>query len=207
MGWTGIPLSNIGGKATTANLKKYFEEQFEVEKHFSLKYFAKKGNALYMAIERKMDSSTVVYAQIVKIAVEDGWFEYKEFTEFSGPFFYDAPAKLLKMLSPTDDETALSWRKECKEKAEQLLKKKIVHGSIIQVKESEWDRLPEGYGSECKGKLIAIKVVPSILETRKVTAYVPFNEQKTLKDVKVSDGTTLSGFQSKIDYRVEGKLI
>ena len=42
-------------------------------------------------------------------------FSYKDMTEFMGPCYYDCPIGILKSLSPTNDEYALSWREKCKE--------------------------------------------------------------------------------------------
>ena len=55
--------------------------------------------------------------------------------ETVGPHYYDCPASILKLLSPTDNEWALEWRRKCEEqivKKKELNKiKKLGIGSII----------------------------------------------------------------------------
>ena len=46
-------------------------------------------------------------------------FAYKDMSESMGPCYYDCPLSILKLLSPTDNEYALSWRNKCKVRAEQ----------------------------------------------------------------------------------------
>ena len=64
-------------------------------------------------------------------------FGYKDMSEDCGPFYYDCPKSILKLLSPTTNECALKWRSACVEKAE---KKKnpnalgnLPIGAIIQL--------------------------------------------------------------------------
>lgn len=40
-------------------------------------------------------------------------FGYKDMDETSGPWFHNMPADLLRMLTPTDNDTANAWRDEC----------------------------------------------------------------------------------------------
>jgi hypothetical protein len=48
-------------------------------------------------------------------------FAYKDMDESMGPYNYDCPKGILDMLTPTENEYALEWRKKC---YEQLAKKK-----------------------------------------------------------------------------------
>lgn len=206
MGWTGIPLSNIGGKSTAGNLKKYFEQEIALDERFKMIHFSKKGNILYMGIERKDEDETAVYAEVIITHVEDGWFEYKELTEFSGPCYHDAPISLLKKLTPTTNEIALEWRESCVQKNEEKKQKRITNGSIILVDPSDWDRLPEGYCAKSDGKFVAKLVQESFFSKRKVTCYVPYSGQKELSEVDESKGSAIAGFKSKLNYTVVGQL-
>lgn len=47
------------------------------------------------------------------------WFAYKDMSESSVPCYYDCPKSILKLLSDTDDEWALEWRKVCYENIEE----------------------------------------------------------------------------------------
>ena len=64
-------------------------------------------------------------------------FAYKDMDETCGPYKYDCPKGILDLLSPTDNEYALEWRKQC---YESLAKKKsgnslskLPEGSVIKV--------------------------------------------------------------------------
>lgn len=55
-------------------------------------------------------------------------FGYKDMDETMGPYQYDCPERILKLLTPTDNEYALQWREKCwenirKRKAQPRLKK------------------------------------------------------------------------------------
>ena len=45
-------------------------------------------------------------------------FSYKDMDESVGPFQYDCPKNILDLLSPTDNEFALEWRRKCYERIE-----------------------------------------------------------------------------------------
>lgn len=40
-------------------------------------------------------------------------FGYKDIGESMGPYYYDCPERILKLLTPTSDPTANEWRQEC----------------------------------------------------------------------------------------------
>ena len=84
------------------------------------------GNILYFAI--KHIPSGTVYAEVVKTRIDNSIYNnliYKQMDETMQPYFYDAPASLIKKLTPTDSEQANEWRKICLETAE---KKKTERG-------------------------------------------------------------------------------
>lgn len=65
-------------------------------------------------------NSRRVFAVIIITAVQNKEyfnFSYKDMDETMEPFYYDCPESILKLLSPTDDEYALRWRKKCRELA------------------------------------------------------------------------------------------
>ena len=47
---------------------------------------------------------------------ENRWFGYKDMDETCGPYCYDCPISILKLLSETDNGFALQWREKCWEK-------------------------------------------------------------------------------------------
>ncbi len=49
-------------------------------------------------------------------------FYYKDMEETMGPGYYDCPKGILDLLTPTDSEYALEWRKKCRENIEKKKK-------------------------------------------------------------------------------------
>ena len=43
---------------------------------------------------------------------------YKDMEESEGPYYYNCPERILKLLTPTSNEYALRWRKKCWERIE-----------------------------------------------------------------------------------------
>lgn len=41
-------------------------------------------------------------------------FGYKDMTEHDGPYYHECPERILKLLTPTDNEYALKWRAACR---------------------------------------------------------------------------------------------
>ena len=46
------------------------------------------------------------------------WFGYKDMDETEGPGYYDCPAGILDLLSPTESVWANEWRQKCRERRE-----------------------------------------------------------------------------------------
>lgn len=67
----------------------------------------------YWAVEER--ESGDVSAFVVLTKRPRGEFGYKAIHETSGPFECNAPAKILNLLSETDNEYALEWRAKCRE--------------------------------------------------------------------------------------------
>ena len=64
-------------------------------------------------------------------------FAYKDMDETCGPYKYDCPKGILDMLTPTDNEYALEWRKACRDNITQKKNpngfNKLPVGTIIKV--------------------------------------------------------------------------
>lgn len=59
-------------------------------------------------------------------------FGYKVMDEASHPYYYDCPARILDLLTDTDNENALSWRATCREKLnKQASRPKLYSGAYI----------------------------------------------------------------------------
>lgn len=91
------------------------------------------GNAI---IENIPEEEQKITAFVVLTHVKDNrWFAYKDMSEYSGPYYYDCPNSILKLLPDTDDEIALEWRKKCRKRAEEKKNSisKLPIGTSIEV--------------------------------------------------------------------------
>jgi hypothetical protein len=80
------------------------------------------GSVYYAAVERtnNKENEKEIFAVVCLTSVDNNDyynFSYKEMGESEGPYAYDCPKSILKLLSPTDNEYALNWRNKCIEKA------------------------------------------------------------------------------------------
>ncbi len=124
---------------------------------------AYKMPAFYAAIERihKETGERVVWAAVIKITQlhsRDRYnFCYKDMDESMGPYYYDCPAKILDLLTPTDNEHANKWRAHCRENIEvaKERKKSLAPGVVLRYGDQRFtviDKLPHGHlkvRSEC----------------------------------------------------------
>lgn len=90
----------------------------EPGKQCEVVYAAKEGSTVYAAarVTNKENgiSNVIGIVVLTRIASEDYFnFGTKVIGESMGPCESRAPKKLIDMLSPTDDESALAWRERC----------------------------------------------------------------------------------------------
>lgn len=72
-------------------------------------------------------------------------FGYKDMEESMHPYYYDCPAGILKLLSPTDNASANEWRENCLQRAAQKKADKknpdslenLPIGTVIRVRDKE----------------------------------------------------------------------
>lgn len=76
------------------------------------------GSTVYLAVhhEDKSKGIDLVYGVVILTRYEDHEFMTKPIGEDSGPYSYDCPRRILKLLSPTDNEYALQWRSLCEKR-------------------------------------------------------------------------------------------
>ena len=60
----------------------------------------------------------LVWAAVFLTSTKGNDFSYKNMDETENPFYYDCPKSILELLSATDNELAMTWRKRCYEKIE-----------------------------------------------------------------------------------------
>jgi hypothetical protein len=110
---------------------EWFNREWRTDRVIALKAV---GSTLYGAM-RHHDSDEVEGIVILINRRSREWFNfgYKEMSERSGPFSYDAPASILDLLTPTDDAEANKWRAAARAAiAKKAEAKKVAKGSRIR---------------------------------------------------------------------------
>ena len=123
MGWTGYhathykPDGSIDRKASL-DYELFTRWEGHENAHKLLKS-SMVGTTYYAAAQ---NSKGQIYGLVVLTSMDNNDYfnlRYKDMDETMGPGPDNCPASILKLLSPTDHEWALDWRKRCREKAEQ----------------------------------------------------------------------------------------
>lgn len=108
----------------------------------------------YAAVEtvHKESGERRVWAAVIKVTHTRGYhgFCYKDMDETMGPNEAHCPAKILDLLTPTDNEYADEWRARCRKNLEVAaeLKKGIAPGVVLQYGDRHFtvtEKLPRGY--------------------------------------------------------------
>lgn len=101
------------------------------------------GRIYYAAVSYTEENETKVYAAVAitsgKIRGENPWFNfgYKAMSEDCGPYYYDCPKTILDLLTPTDNENAVSWREECRKRLAKPKLSDLPVGTIIKFKRGD----------------------------------------------------------------------
>lgn len=111
MGWTGIFATHYtrnGRIDRKAECDRLFDERYVVLKSVMV------GTVYYAAV---LDTQELnVFGETILTKIESGEFLYKPIGEDTGTC--DCPASILDLLSATDDEYAIEWRRRCRENIE-----------------------------------------------------------------------------------------
>ena len=116
MGWTS------SHRSSNQSVKDYLIEEInETGKTATFKVLdiaIVKRNTAYLAVKRtSIDTGkSEVFAMVILIRYGRGQFNIttKEMGEDMGPFYYDCPARILDILTPTDHTEAVLWRERCR---------------------------------------------------------------------------------------------
>lgn len=167
MGWTSYNARNYtkGRIDKKAECLDVISEDYKVVKSVMV------GNVFYGAVKKtrepvifngeyvldendkkiyRMIENAPVFAVVILTSVDmkDYFnFSYKIMDETVGPYYYDCPNSILKLLSPIKNEFATKWRSECKKRT--TIKKelnKLPYGSKILVDGKEYKK--EKYGKK-----------------------------------------------------------
>lgn len=118
MGWT-FTNCDRNPNAERELIMREFDWEDDNFKQFPV-YHTRRGNVHYLAVKtvHKCDGSFTVFGCVVLTAHDSREycnFGYKEIYETMGPNESHAPARLIRMLTPTDVEWANEWRQRCLE--------------------------------------------------------------------------------------------
>ncbi len=69
------------------------------------------GTTYYAAM--KDAKTNEIWALVVLTDIDNGEFGYKDMSEDMLPYYFECPIKILELLSPTDCENAIEWRRHC----------------------------------------------------------------------------------------------
>jgi hypothetical protein len=124
MGWTSFNLSQP--------VKQWFSESWG-EDYEVLDSALVKRNTLYGAIRKKSTQEVFCAVFLIRWSRDYYNFSYKDMTEFAGPCEVECPKRIMKLLTPLDENNsknqfAIKWRKSVNEYWElrDMLKRKDV---------------------------------------------------------------------------------
>lgn len=145
MGWTSYRATYF--KKGKVDRKREMDERWTQTEHDSYPELnvlksAMVGSTYYAAVEIKRNGvREKVFGTVALTSTNwnDGMnFGYKDIDETMGPYQCDCPKGILDLLTPTDSEYALKWRKRCEEKRAQKkdpnTKSNLPVGSVIKFK-------------------------------------------------------------------------
>ena len=115
MGWTS------SHRSSAQSVKDYLADEInQAGKTTSFKVLdiaIVKRNTAYLAVEKtdRDSGKSDVFAMVILIRYGRDHFNIttKEMSEDMGPFYYDCPARVLDMLTPTNNTESRMWREKC----------------------------------------------------------------------------------------------
>lgn len=156
MGWTEYRASYFkSGKVDRkAECDAYFLEGHN-RGHFDVLKSVVIGSVYYAAIKNRMrylgESDSYepiddgkVWCAIFLTSISGNNFSYKDMDETMIPCYYDCPESILKLLSDTNNENALEYRRLCREKKKEKKKRSLSAlpvGTVIKWKIGETERV------------------------------------------------------------------
>lgn len=159
MGWTEYRASYFkSGKIDRkAECDAYFLEGHN-RGHFDVLKSVVIGSVYYAAIKDCMrylgesDGKSVyesiedgkIWCAILLTSIRGDYFSYKYMDETVIPYYYDCPESILKLLSDTNNENALKYRRLCREKKKEKKKRSLSAlpvGTVIKWKIGETERV------------------------------------------------------------------
>lgn len=126
MGWTSYQATcyKNGRVDRLAECRKEFKNGF----HFPILKDAMRGTTYYAAMRNPEGK---VFPLIVLTSVKNGEFSYKDMEGSMGPFYYDCPESILKLVTIKDESTK-EWVEKCREHQK---KKRTLQNLLNEAKE------------------------------------------------------------------------
>lgn len=124
---------------------------------WGFEYIAERGSTVYaIGWHDAPERPRKYYGMVVLTSRKHGNFAYKEMTEDCGPYYYDAPKKMLDLLDKLAPDTSLradAWRNKCRERlADKKAKAVWKAGDRIEYGREEYTlRAPAG---RCRGWIV-----------------------------------------------------
>lgn len=163
MGWTEAPARHFKADGTV-DVKAEMDDlySFEGERSSNQVIASSMVGSTYYAAVRRTDRETgeeTVWAGVARTGRPlDRSFDigYKDMDETCGPLECDCPKKILDLLSPTESEFALDWRRRCLESAD----RRAFARSVLREQPGTkvmW-RAPDGLSQYAPGELVELTV-------------------------------------------------
>jgi hypothetical protein len=119
-----------------------------------------------LGIEHKDTGKLDVIGLVVLVERKGDEITTKEMTEESGPCYYDCPAGILDLLSPTKNEWALAWRAACRIEAAKRSKANRIRRGDKVLFSSSYAGSREWYVAEKKGSSVLFSRTPDSYPVR-----------------------------------------
>ena len=129
MGWLTFPMYQP--------VKEWFKESWERNENIEVLDVAiVKYRELYAAIKNKKTDEVFAVIYLLTYSPKSHYnFGYKDMNETMGPFYHNCPERILKLLTPTDNETANRWREHVKETHRKRKLMKQMNGKVLKLSE------------------------------------------------------------------------
>jgi len=133
MGWTYM--YKPSSQSASEFLREQFDEDGDLFRWETLDISVVKFRTAYAAIRKTVkqtgDSHVFGVVCLLDYRPHDTYnFGWKEVEESMGPTESECPARILDLLTPTDEKYAIEWRKRCRERIERLDKERQFMASL-----------------------------------------------------------------------------
>lgn len=112
MGWTSFSMHEP--------VKDWFTREYDDEKREVLDVALVKRNTMFAAVKIRATGEVIAFVFLIRWSRDYYNFSYKDMTEFSGPGEIECPKRIMKLLTPLNDESdpngyARKWRQDVQE--------------------------------------------------------------------------------------------